>query len=87
MDKDLHNILDRIKGNNVAQKTLNSLGISIFDGDGKMRSLEDILTELSRAWNKLDDENDRILKASITRNTAGIQKSNQLIDFLEKNNK
>jgi TP901 family phage tail tape measure protein len=87
VDKDLHNILDRIKGNNVAQKTLNSLGISIFDGDGKMRSLEDILTELSRAWNKLDDENDRILKVSITRNIAGIQKSNQLIDFLEKNNK
>jgi hypothetical protein len=71
------------------QDTLQKVGVSLYNNNGIMKSMYDVMTELSKVFKNMDkDEEYKYTKANIKDNVCsvlvGIQNKNKLISALDK---
>jgi hypothetical protein len=71
------------------QDTLQKVGVSLYNNNGTMKSMYDVMTELSKVFKNMDkDEEYKHTKANIKDNVCsvlvGIQNKNKLISALDK---
>jgi len=78
-------LLDEMK----VQDTLQKVGVALYNNNGTMKSMYDVITELSKVFKNMDkDEEYKHTKANIKDNVCtvlvGLQNKNKLISVLDK---